>query len=160
MRRFVVVLALVLGACSAVPAATPAPIATSGPKSLPPATAAPTPAATTANPTAVASLKAGDWPPEWQKWICMARGELLRQDAVQGGIAGLDASTQAIAYLRNAPNWEPGADFRALLGKAGFVMADAAPRGGDFLQDIVDANAAFEAAYEALKAATGFECPA
>jgi hypothetical protein len=159
MRRAVIVLAIIVAACSAGPAATPASTLRSGPTSAPTAEPTPRPTPAPATPTPALSFKAGDWPPEWQLWICSARAQLLREDAQAGGMAGLDASTQAIADLRKAPNWEPGADLRALLGKAGFVMADASPRGGDALQEIVDANAAFEQAYADLKVSTGFECP-
>ncbi len=159
MRRFLVALLTVvaLAACGASPGATPASTASSGPVASAVASARASAAPATATP--VLSFKAGAWPPAWQRWICSARAQLLREDAQQGGRPGGDAASRAIDDLRQAPNWDPGADFRSLLGKAGFVMLDASPRGGDALKDIVAANAAFEAAYEALKAATGFECP-
>ena len=160
MRALLVVVAIALAACGASPAATTAP-ASSVSVTQPPAAAspvAPTVAATT--PAPPASFKAGDWPPDFQKFICQARAQLLREDALAGGIPGQDAATRALELMKSAPNWEPAADFRALLGKAGFVMLDASPRGGTFLQDIVDANAAFETAYDELNSRTGFECPA
>lgn len=158
MRRFLVTLltVLTLAACGGA-AVTPASTASSGPGPSVPASARPSVAPASATP--LPSFKSGDWPPEWQRWVCSARAQLLREDALLGGRPGGDAASRAIDDLRQAPNWEPGADFRSLLGKAGFVMADASPRGGDALKDIVDANAAFEAAYAALKASTGFECP-
>jgi hypothetical protein len=166
MRRALILVALlVTAACSAAPAASTG-LTGSTAGSVPPSAAAtprptgtPRPTAAPATPTPALSFKAGDWPADWQIWICSARAQLLREDAQAGGMAGQDAATRAIADLRKAPNWDPGSDLRALLGKAGFVMLDASPRGGDALKDIVDANAAFEQAYEELRAATGFECP-
>jgi len=86
---------------------------------------------------------------------------MLREDAKAGGHAGEDAATQAIADLKKTTiNWEPGADFRAFLGKAAFILLDAAPRPGNAMDDVPPAIKAFEMAYEELKASTGFECPA
>ena len=168
MRALLIVVATVLAVGCAAPAASPAPSPSSGPVSARPAASASTSAdpeypaltpAATPTPAPSVSFKAGDWPPAFQKFICEARAQMLREDALAGGIPGQDAATRALELMKSAPNWEPAVDFRALLGKAGFVMLDASPRGGDFLKDIVDANAAFEAAYEELKSRTGFECP-
>ena len=72
---------------------------------------------------------------------------------------GEDAATQAIADLHNAPNWDPGGTLRALIGKAGFILLDAAPRSGNAMNDVPPALKAVDAAYQDLKASTGFECP-
>jgi hypothetical protein len=85
---------------------------------------------------------------------------MLREDAKAGGKAGEDAATQAIADLRKTTiNWNPGADFRSLLGKSAFILLDAAPRGGKAMDDVPPAIQASEKAYNDLKASTGFKCP-
>lgn len=166
MRPFLVLVALIAVACG-TPAATAPPNPAPTPafpslQSSPIPTAAPTPLGTTAAITPASSLafKAGAWPAEWQLWICTARAEMLREDAKKGGTAGEDAATQAIADLRKTTiNWDAGADLRQLLGKAAFILLDAAPRGGNAMNDVPPAIEAFETAYSDLKAATGFECP-
>ena len=157
-----IVIAVILAACGA---------GTSAPTAAPtaPATASPTPAPTLALTTTAApatpgpsrSFKAGLWPAEWQFWICEARAEMLREDAAAGGRAGEDAATQAIADLKATTiNWDPGADLRALIGRAAFILFDAAPRGGVAMNDVPPVIKAFEQAYTELRDATGFECPA
>ena len=85
---------------------------------------------------------------------------MLREDAKAGGKAGEDAATQAIADLHKTTlNWQPGADLRALIAKAAFILLDAAPRSGNAMNDVPPAIKAFERAYEDLKAAIGFDCP-
>jgi hypothetical protein len=164
VRRFatLIVLAAVVGACTGTAVATPAPtsVPTIAPTAVP-ASAAPAASTPAASPSAAPSLsfKAGPWPPDWQKWICEARAQLLREDAKAGGAAGEDAATQAIADLHLAPNWDPGGTLRALIGKAGFILLDAAPRSGNAMNDVPPALKAVEAAYQDLKASTGFECP-
>ena len=161
MRRFAsfAFVAMVLGACgSATPASTssPSPAATIAPAAPPTAATSSAPV----GPAASQSFKVGSWPPEWQLRICSARAQMLREDARAGGTPGEDAGTQAIADLKKTTiNWEPGADMRALLGKAAFILLDAAPRGGNAMADVPPAIKAFETAYADLRAATGFECP-
>jgi len=162
MRRLFAagLLALVLAGCSGS-TATEAPTAAPTAPALPP-TSAPTAPPTSAVITPAPSqfFKAGDWPPEWQFWICSARAQMLREDAKAGGRAGEDAATQAITDLKKTTiNWEPGADFRALLGKSAFILLDAAPRKGNAMADVPPAINQFERAYDDLRAATGFECP-
>ena len=147
--------AAVLGGCGAAAAPTTTPAATAAPVAT---AAAPTASPT---PTPVQSFKSGAWPPEWQRWICAARAQMLREDAKAGGLAGEDAATQAITDLKSTTiNWDPGGDLRALVGKAAFILLDAAPRGGNAMADVPPAIKIFERAYSDLKDATGFECPA
>ena len=172
MRQFpaLVLVALALSACtgpsggSTTASAPPSPAASAA--ETPSATDIGTPvpfvpsstAAITAAPSR--SFKAGPWPPEWQFWICSARAQMLREDAKAGARAGEDAATQAIADLkRTTINWDPGADLRALIGKAAFILEDAAPRPGNAMADVPPAIKAFERAYSDLRDSTGFECP-
>jgi hypothetical protein len=176
-RLLLLLVAFALGACSGGAPAASAPVSTGAATStageLPSGTPAPTspplssaggsaaPAPGGVTPAPSVSYKAGSWPPEWQRWICSARAQMLREDAKAGGHAGEDAATQAIADLKKTTiNWEPGADFRAFLGKAAFILLDAAPRPGSAMDDVPPAIKTFEMAYEELKASTGFECPA
>jgi hypothetical protein len=148
---------------SAAPPASVAPVTAAATSAASAASVAPptaSPVASTAASGLISSRPAGDWPPEWQTAICKARAQLLRDDAKSGGAAGEDAATQAIADLRSTTiNWAPGADLRSLLGKAAFILLDAAPRGGTAMNDVPPAIQAFQTAYDDLKAATGFECP-
>jgi hypothetical protein len=163
MRQLVVlaVLAIAVSACTgAAPTIAPA---TTAPTAAPATAAQPTAAATrpAITPPPSQSFKAGEWPPEWQLWICSARAQMLRDDAKAGGTAGEDAATQALADLHKTTlNWQPGADLRALIGKAAFILLDAAPRKtGNAMADVPPAIKAFETAYQELKGSTGFECP-
>ena len=160
---FLVLLVVTVAACGgAASSQAPAPSAAASTRASAGPTAAATPVPTAAPLTAAPSqaFKAGGWPPEWQFWICSARAQMLRKDAEAGGHLGEDAATQAIADLKKTQiNWEPGADFRAFLGKSAFILLDAAPRPGNAMADVPPAIATFQKAYEDLKAATGFECP-
>lgn len=168
MRRFILVFALIVAACNGAGPATPVPTSAQSPTaSAIPTIGTPVPFVPSpsrpASPAASASqsFEAGNWPPDWQRAICAARAQLLRPDAQQAGRPGEDAATQAIADLKSTQlNWDPGADLRALIGKAGFILLDAAQRGGAALNDVPPAIAAMATAYADLGIATGFTCPA
>ena len=156
-------LVVTVAACNASPGLAPTEppaTASAGPSAVVTAAASPPAASAPQTPRPSQSFKAGPWPPEWQLWICAAREQMLRQDALAGSTAGEDAATRAISDLKSTQiNWDPGADLRALVGKAAFILLDAAPRGGNAMDDVPPAIKLFERAYSDLKDATGFECP-